>query len=150
MIDVERLLREEQEGWRALGRCFARIAPDRFELPILTDEGWSPKDAMFHVAGWMDECGRQLERMREGSFELVDETPEAIELQNRRWFEASHTMSPADVRAGFAVSRGRMLDAFGSLDSTTPEAVEWFEESGALHYAKHAEDLLRFLGDGTP
>jgi hypothetical protein len=29
----------------------------------------------------------------------------------------------------------------------TPVAVEWFEESGALHYAKHVEDLRAFLGE---
>jgi hypothetical protein len=27
--------------------------------------------------------------------------------------------------------------------------VEWFEESGALHYAKHVEDLRDFLGEGA-
>ncbi len=36
-----------------------------------------------------------------------------------------------------------------ALDGVTPVAVEWFEESGALHYAKHVEDLCDFLGEGT-
>ena len=151
MSDVQRLLREEEEeGWQALGRCFERTAPDRFEQPTLTEEGWSPKDAMFHVAGWMDGCGMQLERMRDGSFEPVDETPAAIERQNQEWFDVSRTMSPADVRSRFVASRSRMIEAFGTLGRVTPEAVEWFEESGALHYAKHAEDLRAFLGDGEP
>jgi len=52
------------------------------------------------------------------------------------------------VRAGFLEARRRMVEAFGALDVVTPEAVEWFEESGALHYAKHVDDLRAFLEPG--
>ena len=87
---------------------------------------------------------------RAGSFDPTEETREAIERQNQAWFEISRTMDPADVRAGFAASHRRMIEAFGALDEVTPEAVEWFEESGALHYAKHAEDLRVFTGGSGP
>jgi hypothetical protein len=58
-------------------------------------------------------------------------------------------MSPDDVRADFLDARRRMVEAFEALDDVTPVAVEWFEESGALHYAKHVEDLRDFLGEGA-
>jgi hypothetical protein len=145
-----RLLREEGEAWRTLAGWFERVPDERFEEPGLTPQGWSPKDAMFHVAGWMADCGEQLERMRDGSFIAAEETRESIERQNQAWFEISRTMHPARVRARFESSRRRMLDAFGSLDELLPEAVEWFEESGALHYRKHAEDLQAFLGVASP
>jgi hypothetical protein len=102
---------------------------------------------MFHVSGWMADCREQLTRMRAGTFDPDEETREAIERQNQKWFEISRSMSSDDVRAGFEPARLGMLEAFGALDEVTPEAVEWFEESGALHYAKHAEDLARFLGE---
>lgn len=146
MIDVERLLREEDDAWQALCRHFERIGDERFEEPTLTLEGWSPKDAMFHVAGWMADCAQQLARMRAGRFEAAEETRETIERQNQAWFEMSRTMSPAEVRTGFTAARERMIEAFGGLGEITPEAVEWFEESGALHYAKHVKDLRAFLG----
>jgi hypothetical protein len=146
MIDGARLLREEQDAGDALWRCFERIPDGRIEEPTLTPEGWSPKDAMFHVAGWMEDCAQQLERMREGSFDATEETRDTIERQNQAWFEISRTMSPVEVRAGFTAARDRMIEAFGALPEITPEAVEWFEESGALHYAKHVEDLQGFLG----
>ncbi len=42
-----------------------------------------------------------------------------------------------------------MVEAFRALgrafDERTPEAIEWFEESGALHYVKHDEDLRVFI-----
>ena len=146
MTDAQRrLLSEEREAWLALMAWFERVPDERFEEPTLTPEGWSPKDAMFHVAGWMADCGKQLERMRDGSFDAVEETRESIERQNRAWFEISRTMPPADVRASVDSSRQRMLDAFASLSELSPDAVDWFEESGALHYPKHGEDLRTFL-----
>jgi hypothetical protein len=149
VTDVTRLLAEEAEAWRLLDEAFRQIPEDRFEEPTLTAEGWSPKDAMFHVAGWMGDCGRQLERMRDGSFDPDEETGETIERQNEAWFEASRTMAPGDVRERFTASRRHMVQAFGELGSRSatpmPEAAEWFEESGALHYAKHVDDLRAFV-----
>lgn len=150
MTDLHRLLWEENEAWGALGRCFDRVGDERFEEPTLTAEGWSPKDAMFHISGWMADCAVQLGRIREGSFDPAEETREAIERQNRAWFEISSATGAPEVRAGFEASRRRMLEAIGTLDEITPEAVEWFEESGALHYAKHAEDLRSFLEASAP
>lgn len=142
----QRLLHEEGEAWLALNAWFERVPGERFEEPTLTPQGWSPKDAMFHVAGWMADCGEQLERMRDGSFVAGEETRESIERQNQAWFEVSRTMPPDAVRARFETSRRRMLAAFASLVELSPEAVEWFEESGALHYPKHGDDLRAFLG----
>jgi len=146
MIDRLRLLREEDEAWDTLTRHLERVGVDRFEEPTLTPEGWSPKDAMFHVSGWMEDCGLQLDRIRVGTFDPAEETREAIERQNQAWFEVSRSMTPAEVRAGFEAARRRMVDSFTSLEELSPEAVEWFEESGALHYATHVEDLRGFLG----
>jgi hypothetical protein len=42
-----------------------------------------------------------------------------------------------------------MLEVFRALEQVTPDAIEWFEESGALHYAVHAADLRRFLDEGA-
>ena len=146
MTDRDRLLREEGQAWQELRGLFDLIGDDRFEEPTLTPEGWSPKDAMFHVGGWMADCATQLDRVRAGSFDPAEETREAIELQNRAWFEQSRTMTPADVRAAFNSSRRLMVESFATLAAITPEAIEWFEESGALHYAKHKGDLRAFLG----
>ena len=148
MIDRERLLREEDVAWRRLAQRFDTVPERRFEEPALTPEGWSPKDAMFHISGWMADCGEQLTRMRAGTFDPGEESRGSIERQNQAWFEVSRSMPPGDVRAGFVPSRLRMLEAFRALEEVSLDAVEWFEESGALHYAAHAEDLRRFLGEG--
>jgi len=145
--DASRLLHEEADAWARLVSTFSLVPGERFEEPTFTPGGWSPKDAMFHVAAWMRDCAVQLGRMAAGSFDHMEETREAIERQNQRWFEVSRSMDPADVRADFLDARRRMVDAFGALGEVTPDAVEWFEESGALHYAKHIEDLRAFLAE---
>jgi Mycothiol maleylpyruvate isomerase N-terminal domain len=144
-MDVDRLVADETSGWKRLADVFARIPAGRFEEPTLTPEGWSPKDAMFHVGAWMDDCGSQLERIRAGSFDPTEETRDAIERQNAAWFRLSQSMDPTEVRSGFEAARVRMLEEFGRLGEVTPEAWEWFEESGPLHYAKHGSDLEAWL-----
>ena len=145
----ERLLSEEDVAWQALWDVFDRVPDHRLEEPTITPEGWSAKDVMFHIAGWMDDCGVQLERMRAGNFDPGEETRDAIERQNREWFEVSQTMSVTDVRAGFVAARRRMREVFGTLADITPDAIEWFEESGALHYETHALDIRAWLGEET-
>ncbi len=137
-MDVEGLLAAEDAGWLDLCAAFDRLTPEQLEHPGITPDGWSAKDVMFHVACWIAECGLQLERIRMGTFEHLDESVDAM---NRRWFELSRTMDAATVRTEFIASRTRMIAEFGTLIQATPDAIEWFEESGALHYAEHLEDL---------
>ncbi len=146
-MDVERLIGEESASWDRLLEVFASIPDDRFEEPTVTPEGWSPKDVMFHVAYWTADCADVLERIAAGTWDGgAGETTGTIEASNRDGFQRSIAMPPAEVRAGFAEGRARMLGAFRALDEVTPGAWEWFEESGPLHYAKHVDDLAAWLG----
>jgi hypothetical protein len=145
-MDLVRLLIDEAGAWQELWGLFERIPVDRIEEPTLTPEGWSPKDAMFHIAAWMAECGLQLERIRAGTFDHADETRETIERLNAEWFELSRTMEPRDVWTSFASAHQRMVEEMGTMREVTPEAWEWFEESGPLHYAEHATDIGDWLG----
>jgi hypothetical protein len=147
-VDVERLLTEEDEGWHALEAVFARIPADRIEDPTLTAEGWSPKDAMFHVAAWMAEAGLRLEQMRAGTFDPDDDpSPDRIERMNAAWLGEGRAMDRRTVRAELAASRVRMRIALGELPEVTPIAWEWFDESGPRHYRDHAGQLSAWLGD---
>jgi Mycothiol maleylpyruvate isomerase N-terminal domain len=145
-MDVRRLLDEEEAGWRALHATFGRIPVERFEEPTLTPEGWSPKDAMFHLGAWAADCTRVLEQIREGTFDRTVDDAYDIEAMNRSWFEASRAMEPREVHAVFEGSRQKMREGFATLPEVTPDAWEWFEESGPLHYAKHVQDLEAWLG----
>ncbi|MEO8476575.1 MAG: maleylpyruvate isomerase N-terminal domain-containing protein [Actinomycetota bacterium] len=146
-MDLDRLIAEEGAGWTRLSEVLASIPPGRLEEPTVTTEGWSPKDVMFHVGFWMGDCADVLERIAAGDWGGgADETPATIEAANREGFRRSHAMVLDEVRDGFRRARERMLTAFRALEEVTPDAWEWFEESGPLHYAKHVEDLRAWLG----
>ncbi len=145
-MDLEGLLAADAAKWDELNELFARIPVDRFEEPTVTPEGWSPKDVMFHLAAWMADCGLQLERMRAGTFDAAEESPASIQQRNGELFESSKAMEPADVRIEFFSSHQRMCEELGQMLELKPAAIEWFEESGPLHYTEHIDDLRRWLG----
>jgi len=137
-----RLLREEEEGWAELHRVVVRIPKERLDDPGVTDTGWSAKDLMFHIGAWLAEAARQLERIREGTYAVEDET---VERRNEAWFALSKTLDVATARAELESSRVMAREALVSLVELTPQARGWFEESGVLHYAEHVPDLVRWL-----
>jgi hypothetical protein len=140
--DGMRLLRDEDEGWRMLHDVLGRIPKQRLDEPTLTNDGWSPKDVMFHVGAWLAEAARQLERIREGTYVGAGVS---VEDRNQAWFALSRTLDLSTVRAELESSRIMARDALYALPELTPEAREWFEESAGLHYAEHVPDLVRWL-----
>lgn len=145
-MDVERLLADEEAGWQRLQALVSAMTPERFEDPTLTPEGWSPKDAVFHVGEWLADCTRVLEQIRHGTFDRAAEDALDIDAINAEGFAMSHPMDPRDVRVMCDSARNEARVTFGTMPEVTPEAWEWFEESGPLHYAKHVEDMEAWLG----
>ena len=138
MADAESLLDAEEAAWHELSAEVERFTDEETERPGITPDGWSVKDVMFHIAAWAAECGRQLERMRMGTWE---DPHEDVERRNREWFELSRTMDLRTVRSELAAARTRMVVEFGTMPEITAPAIEWFEESGPLHYEEHLVDL---------
>ncbi len=140
-MDIQRLLAEEAEGWRGLLGAFADVPAERFEEPTLTPEGWSAKDAMFHVGYWLEDCARVLTSIGDGSFDADAEGTLDIESINGEGFARSREVDVGTVRSALTAGRERARAAFGALNPVTREAWEWFEESGPIHYRTHARDL---------
>jgi hypothetical protein len=148
MADPARLLADEEEAWRRLHDVVASIPPARLEEPGVTPDGWTPKDVMFHVGAWLATCLDALERIEAGTYDEADEepeTPEVFDRKNRTWFETSRRLSVAEARTQFEAARQQARECFGRLEDPGREAWSWFEESGPLHYAKHAADLEAWL-----
>ena len=85
-MDVHGLLADEERGWLALTLVFGDVPPDRFDEPSVTDEGWSPKDVMYHVAAWSEEAAKVLGRIAAGTHREGDPDVQAL---NEAWFEES-------------------------------------------------------------
>jgi hypothetical protein len=149
-MDVGRLLAEEEAGWSALQAAFARVPGDRFEEPTLTADGWSPKGVMFHVGSWLSDCADALAEIAAGTFDRGSRPVELganTEDVNADVLRRASSMHVEEVRAGCAAARERAVAAFEGLPEVSPNAWEWFEESGPLHYATHEADLRAWLGD---
>ena len=145
-MDVHGLLADEERGWLALTLVFGDVPPDRFDEPSVTDEGWSPKDVMYHVAAWSEEAAKVLGRIAAGTHREGDLDVRAL---NEEWFEAGRGLDDDVVRIRFAKGRVAMRQVFSALTEVDATAWEWFEESGPRHYAEHLPDLRSFLERGT-
>jgi Mycothiol maleylpyruvate isomerase N-terminal domain len=148
-MNPAKLIAEESLWWDRLLAALDGVLPDRFEEPTITPAGWSLKDLMFHIGAWCADAQVQLERMKAGTFEPRIDTSSDIERQNEEWFELSRALDVKTCEAELASARTMMLAAWGELEQITPDAWEWFEESGPLHYAKHIKDIKEWLGEGS-
>ena len=144
-MEPERLLEEEDRGWLELTDAFGDVPPERFEEPSLNVEGWTPKDAMYHVARWAEEAATVLRRIAAGTHREGDLD---IDRFNEEWLEQGREVEADLVRLRFAKGRTAMRQAFGALDEVDAIAWEWFEESGPRHYQEHLPDLRAFLERG--
>ena len=145
-MDVEGLLADEERGWLALTEVFGDVPPDRFDEPSVTEEGWSPKDVMYHVAAWSEEAAKVLGRMAAGTHRENDPDIQAL---NEEWFEEGRGLDNDVVRIRFAKGRVAMRQVFSTLTEVDAQAWEWFEESGPRHYEEHLPDLRSFLERGS-
>jgi hypothetical protein len=141
-VDVDELLRTEDEGWLALTETFGEVRSERFAEASLNDEGWSPKDAMYHIAAWAEEAAKILGRIEAGTHR---EAKLDIDKMNQEWLEIGRGLDDDVVRIRFAKGRVAMRQALTRLPKVDPVAWEWFEESGPRHYAEHLPDLRAFL-----
>ena len=111
----------------------------------MTDEGWSPKDVMYHVAAWAEEAATVLGRIAAGTHREGDVDTQA---KNEEWFEVGRGLDDDVVRIRFAKGRVAMRQAFSRLREVDATAWEWFDESGPRHYREHLPDLRAFLERG--
>jgi hypothetical protein len=140
------LLLEEDAAWQELHDLLHRVNDELFERPGLTDEGWSIKDVAWHIACWCAYAADALEQIRQGTYE---DAPLDVEALNREWFEVSRTLDPRTVHAELAATRTKMLAEWHAVRELTPMAIEWFEESGHLHYREHTPDIVSFFEAST-
>jgi hypothetical protein len=138
----DRLAAEEAERWAEVLALVERLTPTQLEEPGLTAEGWSVKDLLWHLAGWCSEAERQLGLIRTGAYEERDWDTDGI---NARLLEESRRLSLGEVRSGLEAARAGALREWAAIDEVTPEALEWFGESGPIHYDEHLPALRAWV-----
>jgi hypothetical protein len=139
----EELLLEDDRAWLRLMEILEPLSPEVIEAPGFTED-WTVKDFMAHMGCWMAECAHVLERIRLGTWERAKIDVDAM---NEFFYQACKDLDLVAVKSGFWSSRVRMLQEWYLLPEVTPDADEWFRESGPEHIADHLPDLQRFVRD---
>jgi Mycothiol maleylpyruvate isomerase N-terminal domain len=151
-VDRRPLLDEEARAWETFRVATDRVDPARMLEPTVTPDGWSARDTIHHVAAWLDLCGRVLEETRAGTWDPATAPEEQlgfVDVWNEEQAERARSMDPAEVTAFLHEARQRARSAFEALDDVDANAWSWFEESGAMHFAKHVHDLTAWTA-GRP
>jgi hypothetical protein len=137
------LVAAEDAGWAEMNALVESLSPAQAQEPGYY-ELWSVKDMVGHIACWMSEAVDMLERIRVGTY---DPSPRDVDELNASFYEAMKDLSLGDVRSECFAARNRMLSEWDLLPEVTPDAVEWFVESGAEHYAEHTPRLREWVGN---
>jgi hypothetical protein len=137
------LCRAEDDGWNELNGLVESLTPGQMEEPgYYPDEGWSVKDLVGHLAAWMAEAAKILTQLHYKTYRKRDLDVDAM---NKEFFEANHDLPTPVVRAEAFAARNRMLAEMNALEEVTPEAEDWFEESGPRHYEEHLPRLREWV-----
>ncbi len=140
--DRRDLVDAEEAGWVELMDLVSSVAHEQLDEPGYTEDGWSVKDLIAHIGAWHAEAANVLEQMRHGTYERKRWDVDAL---NRQFHQANKNLTASAVMAECAASRYRMLVEWNALSEITPEAEEWFRESGPGHYAEHVPRLREWV-----
>ncbi len=138
----------EAEVWAEFEAALRAIPEDRWELEGIVP-GWSVKDLVRHVSGWMEDCVTQLGRMRDGTFEEPDDSPPVVDARNEGFAQQARGMTVSQVRSGLFSARELVRTQWAALPEIDDPAVEWFVGETIEHYEEHLPDLRRFAGSGV-
>jgi Mycothiol maleylpyruvate isomerase N-terminal domain len=135
------LCKQEDEGWVELNGLVESLGPGQTEVPGYYPL-WSVKDLLAHVAAWMAEAAKVLTQVHYGTYLKRDLDVDAM---NEEFYEANRDLPLPVVRAEAFSARNRMLSEMNAIDPVTPEAEDWFEESGPRHYEEHLPRLREWV-----
>ena len=141
-MDPRDLMASEEAGWEQFMGLVSSLTPEQLEEPGYSADGWSVKDLIAHIAAWHATATQVLEQIHYGTYEKRRWNVDAL---NRQFYEANRDLPAPVVEAECAASRNRMLVEWTALPETTPDAAEWFRESGPEHYAEHLPRLLEWV-----
>lgn len=137
-VNRHELTAAEEAAWGEFMAVVSSFAPEQLEEPGYSDEGWSVKDLIAHIGAWHAEATHVFERVRHGTHRPQSWDVDAL---NRQFHEENRNLPASVVKAECAASRNRMLVEWNRLPEATPDAEEWFRESGPEHYAEHLPRL---------
>ena len=152
-LDAMEFLEEERDGW-APYEALADLTDDQLTVPVEAAHGWSGRDLMAHMLGWLD---FSLAAAKELAVREDSPTLQRREQMAGQGVDAMNERIRADGRAR---PIEELREAFGTVSvelrgylTVVPE-TRWVKHPGHLkafledtteHYDEHAGDLAAIL-----
>ncbi|MEX2202561.1 MAG: maleylpyruvate isomerase N-terminal domain-containing protein [Actinomycetota bacterium] len=105
--------------------------------------GWSVKELVWHMAGWLQTCARRLEEMRTG--QEPERTGQTVDERNEELAAQARTMSVDAVHRGLIDARALVREEWEALPTIDERAISELADETYEHYDEHREDLERFV-----
>ena len=134
-------LEREADVWGDFERLVLAVPRDRWESPDVMPE-WTVKEMLWHVAGWLQLCASDLERMRAGTFSESDALDDTDE-RNATFADQARAMDADAVWTGVLAARDLARARWNELPEITDRAIEEFASETYQHYKEHVDDLER-------
>jgi len=142
VTDVRALVEREHSGWERIEELLGSLTPEQTVRPGYFEEGWSAKDLLAHLAGWLAEAGQVLQQVRSGTYTGRDMD---IERMNAVFLEANRSQPLSIVQAEAHAARTRLLHEVHELESVSGEAAVWLAKAGPDHYDEHLPRLTEWV-----
>ena len=153
-LDAMEFLEEEREAWRPY-QALLDLTNEKLEQPVEAAHGWSGRDLMAHLLGWLDTtlaAAKEL-AVREDSPTLRRRERETadpgVDALNERIGADGRARPMGDLREAFASVPGELRGYLTVVPETrwvkNPAHLKAFLEDTTEHYEEHAGDLAAIL-----
>ena len=136
-------LQDEKEGWEELEGLVESLSPEQAEIPGYAP-GWSVKDFLAHLAGWLAEAGLALEQIKTGTFTDSDV---AVDALNDAFVDANRDQPLPVVLFEARATRRRLSHHLHGLTEIPPAAEVSLRKAGPQHYAEHLPRLREWVAE---
>lgn len=134
--------RMEADSWASFESALEAIPRASWEdagvLP-----GWSVKELLWHMAGWLQKCARRLEEMRTG--QEAERTGQTVDERNDELAAQARTMTVDAVYRGMISARTLVREEWAALPDVDERAISELADETYEHYDEHRVDLERFV-----
>jgi len=136
-------LQEEEAGWEELEGLVASLSPEQAEIAGYLP-GWSVKDFLAHLAGWLAEAGQTLQQIKVGTF---TESGVDVDALNDAFVDANRDQPLSVVLFELRATRRRLLHHLHGLTEIPPAAEASLRKAGPRHYAEHLPRLREWVAE---
>lgn len=136
-------LAAEQAAWKGVEALVNELTPEE-ALVAGYAPGWSVKDLLAHIAGWLSTAGQMVRLASTGPVELEDVD---VDARNAVYVEANKDQPLSVVLFEINATRHRVARMLHELAEIPAGARSALGKAGPEHYAQHLPRLREWVAE---